>query len=86
MHDAKSDGATAREVSMAQANESIQDRDWSREEVNLVVADYFDMLRAELHTQAYNKTEHRHRLMSRLNTAMTTPEGGRMNSDTHPGK
>lgn len=38
---------------------------WSREEVEATVADYLEMLRAELGRRAYNKTEHRRRL-SRL--------------------
>jgi hypothetical protein len=33
--------------------------DWTESEVRLIVADYFDMLRAELLGQAYSKTEHR---------------------------
>jgi hypothetical protein len=41
--------------------------DWSQEEVEATVADYFDMLDKELHGQDYNKTEHRHRLAALLN-------------------
>ncbi len=41
--------------------------DWSREEVEATVADYFDMLDRELHGLAYNKTEHRHWLRGLLN-------------------
>jgi hypothetical protein len=33
--------------------------DWSREEEEAIVADYFAMLRAELRGEPYNKTEHR---------------------------
>ncbi len=36
--------------------------DWSREEVEAIVADYLHMLALELAGQAYNKTEHRRRL------------------------
>ena len=36
--------------------------DWSREEVEATVADYFDMLGQELHGQNYNKSAHRRRL------------------------
>jgi len=43
-------------------------RDWSREEVEAIVADYFEMLTAELQLRAYNKTEHRKRLRKLLNS------------------
>lgn len=36
--------------------------DWSREEVETIVADYLQMLTMELAGQNYNKTEHRQRL------------------------
>jgi hypothetical protein len=36
--------------------------DWSREEVEATVGDYFDMLGEQLRGQAYNKSEHRRRL------------------------
>ncbi len=41
--------------------------DWSREEVEAIVADYLHMLALELAGQAYNKTEHRRRLQLLLN-------------------
>lgn len=41
--------------------------DWSREEVEATVADYFDMLGKELRGLDYNKTEHRRRLALLLN-------------------
>jgi hypothetical protein len=41
--------------------------DWSREEVEAIVADYLQMLTLELSGQTYNKTEHRTRLQSKLN-------------------
>lgn len=41
--------------------------DWSKEEVDLIVADYFDMLRSELLGLPYKKAEHRRALMERLN-------------------
>lgn len=37
--------------------------DWSREEVEATVADYFQMLDKELHGLEYNKTEHRRHLV-----------------------
>lgn len=41
--------------------------DWSREEVEAIVADYLTMLTLELAGQSYNKTEHRKRLQAKLN-------------------
>jgi len=41
--------------------------DWSREEVEAIVADYLQMLTMELAGQTYSKTEHRRILQSRLN-------------------
>jgi hypothetical protein len=41
-------------------------RDWSRLEVEAIVADYFEMLDKELRNEGYNKTEHRRRVMSGL--------------------
>jgi len=41
--------------------------DWSASEVELIVADYFDMLRAELLSQNFNKAAHRRSLLSKLN-------------------
>jgi Domain of unknown function (DUF3883) len=40
--------------------------DWSREEVEATVADYFAMLEAELAGTPFDKTEHRHQLLSML--------------------
>jgi len=42
--------------------------DWSREEEEAIVADYFSMLAAELCGEAYNKTHHRHALQKMLST------------------
>lgn len=41
--------------------------DWSRAEVEAIVADYLNMLTLELAGQRYNKTEHRKALQLRLN-------------------
>ena len=41
--------------------------DWSREEVEAIVADYLQMLTLELAGQSYGKTEHRKNLQSKLN-------------------
>ena len=41
--------------------------DWSREEVEAIVADYLQMLTLELAGQSFNKTEHRRRLQQKLN-------------------
>jgi hypothetical protein len=46
---------------------SLMGEDWSQEEVEATVADYFNMLDKELRGQDYNKTEHRHRLSASLN-------------------
>jgi hypothetical protein len=40
--------------------------DWTRDEVELIVADYFAMLRAELSRETVNKAEHNRRLQDRL--------------------
>lgn len=40
---------------------------WSRDEVELTVADYFAMLRSELSRQSVNKAEHNRTLQTRLN-------------------
>lgn len=40
--------------------------DWSREEVEAIVADYLQMLSLELGGQRYSKTEHRRRLQQKL--------------------
>lgn len=41
--------------------------DWSREEVEAIVADYLQMLTMELAGQSYNKTVHRRQLQAKLN-------------------
>lgn len=41
---------------------SPRGQDWSRDEIDLIVADYFDMLRLELAGEKYNKTERRRTL------------------------
>lgn len=41
-------------------------RDWTQQEVQLIVADYFAMLEAELQGERYRKSEHRKALMPRL--------------------
>lgn len=40
--------------------------DWSREEVEAIVADYLQMLTLELSGQSYSKTEHRQNLLQKL--------------------
>lgn len=42
--------------------------DWSREEVEAIVADYLQMLTLELAGQSYNKTQHRKMLQTKLNS------------------
>ena len=46
--------------------ESITGMPWRLEEVSLIVADYLAMLALELAGQAYNKSEHRRRLLALL--------------------
>jgi hypothetical protein len=41
--------------------------DWTQEEVEATIADYFDMLNKELHSEEYNKTTHRRQLSRLLN-------------------
>jgi hypothetical protein len=41
--------------------------DWSREEVEGIVADYLQMLTMELAGQSFNKTQHRRCLQGKLN-------------------
>jgi hypothetical protein len=43
------------------------DADWSQTENTLIVADYFEMLWAELQDLPYSKTEHRRKLTEKLN-------------------
>jgi len=42
-------------------------KDWSREEVEATVSDYFDMLALELRGESYNKAEHNRNLQRLLN-------------------
>lgn len=46
--------------------EPLTGQDWTDDEVRIVVADYFDMLAAELHGEPYNKTKHRKALAPKL--------------------
>ena len=45
---------------------AVAGEDWHRDEVELIVADYLDMLLRELAAQSYNKTAHRRQLRQRL--------------------
>lgn len=49
--------------------------DWSREEVEAAVADYFAMLGLELTGQPFNKAEHNRQLQRLLNKR---PKGSRV--------
>lgn len=44
------------------SEQSPTGQDWTGQEIDLIVADYFDMLRQELAGQPFNKTEHRRAL------------------------
>jgi hypothetical protein len=46
--------------------ESDTSRDWTEQEVRLIVADYFAMLEAELSGETYRKSEHRKALIPLL--------------------
>jgi hypothetical protein len=46
--------------------EEVSGRDWSSDEVTLIVADYLAMLSFELNGQRYNKAEHRRRVLEQL--------------------
>lgn len=49
-------------------------RVWSKKEVILIVADYFEMLTYELSYKSYNKSEHRRRLQKILNDRVNSVE------------
>jgi hypothetical protein len=46
--------------------EKVVHKDWTEEEVGLIVADYFTMLEKELLGKSFNKTEHRRSLAPQL--------------------
>src|SRR3954469_1632938 len=49
------------ELAESEATASVEAKrggDWTTEEVRLIVADYFDMLRMDLNAQPFNKAEH----------------------------
>ena len=48
------------------ADKSAAGTDWSREELNRIVADYFAMLKEEQAGRRYSKTEHRRILMEHV--------------------
>ena len=49
-----------------QPQEQQRGKDWSQQEVELIVADYFDMLQSEVEGQPYKKSEHRKKLLPQL--------------------
>jgi hypothetical protein len=53
--------------------------DWNAEEIALVVADYFEMLRLELAGQQYNKSEHRRSLQQLISRTDGSIEKKRQN-------
>ncbi|WDR00860.1 DUF3883 domain-containing protein [Devosia sp. J2-20] len=53
--------------------------DWSENEVRALVADYFEMLTAEIQHRAYSKTEHRNRLMALVRRSYGSIERKHMN-------
>lgn len=49
---------------MAKYNKKV---DWSKEEVEIIVSDYLDMMKIELLGRKYNKSEHRRKIIKLLN-------------------
>ena len=49
-------------------------RDWTDGELDLIVADYFSMLRAEIRREAYDKTRHRKTLMGQIDRSNSSIE------------
>jgi hypothetical protein len=47
-------------------NDPLLNQDWSKEEVTLIVGDYFAMLQLELRGQKFSKADHRRDLLPRL--------------------
>lgn len=50
------------------AEQSLAGKPWTEVEVELIVADYFDMLNKQLRAESYSKTEHKKRLAANLGT------------------
>jgi hypothetical protein len=64
-------GFTVEKMGTSMASEDAEEaaergRPWSRDEVDLIVADYFDMLKSELAGESYSKAEHRRALQPLL--------------------
>jgi hypothetical protein len=55
-----------KDTSMPSEKATERGRPWSRDEVDLIVADYFHMLKAELAGKPYSKAEHNRALQSLL--------------------
>lgn len=49
-------------------NKNPARKDWTEQEVGLIVADYFDMLEAELRGKSFKKSDHRKTLAPKLQT------------------
>jgi hypothetical protein len=58
--------AVARKGEKASGEEKPPQQDWSEQEVRLIVADYFDMLEAELTGEPFKKSAHRKELAPKL--------------------
>lgn len=61
------------------ANEAKSSREWTDEELDLIVADYFDMLRAEQAGEPYIKARHREALLRRVDRTKRSIEFKHMN-------
>lgn len=53
---------------MAMAGQSLAGKPWTEFEIELIVADYFDMLNKQLRHEEYSKVEHKRRLAANLGT------------------
>ncbi len=51
-----------------------RNEDWTGEELDLIIADYFSMLGAEIRRVSYDKTQHRKALMSQIDRSNASIE------------
>lgn len=56
------------------AEEPKERREWTDEELNLIVADYFEMRDAEIRHEPYDKTQHRRTLMGKIDRSNSSIE------------
>ena len=51
-----------------------RNKDWTVEELDLIVADYYSMLSAEIRRVSYDKTQHRKALMAQIDRSNSSIE------------